>query len=77
MLILISNRSSAWLFGGPKFEFRTPLHHCTFSGMLVYFREQAGTCLPDVGALSQWTQFEELTSEGLMPKPLLSSQDIQ
>jgi hypothetical protein len=45
--------------------------------MPAYFWEQVGTCLPDVGVLSHEVQFEELTREGHMPKPLsLSSQDI-
>jgi hypothetical protein len=52
-IIIESNRSSAWLFGGPEFESRTPQHHCTFSCMPVYFWEQVGICSSDVGALSQ------------------------
>jgi hypothetical protein len=47
------NLSSAWLFRGPEFEPRTPLHHCAFSGMPVYFWEQVGSCSQDVEALSQ------------------------
>lgn len=30
---LYCSRSSAWLFAVPEFEPRTPLHHCTFSGI--------------------------------------------
>jgi hypothetical protein len=67
------NWSSAWLFGGPKFESQPPLHHCTFNCMHVYFWEHTGTCSPDVGALSRGVQFEELTCEGQMPKPPLLS----
>jgi hypothetical protein len=45
--------------------------------MPIYYWEQAGTCSLDVGAPSQGVQFEELTREEHMPKPLpLSNQDI-
>lgn len=70
------NWSSAWLFGGPKFESQTPIHIRTFSSVPVYFWEHTGTCSPDVGALSRGVQFKELSCEGHMPKPLLLSRYI-
>jgi hypothetical protein len=72
------NRSNAWFSGGPDFESRTLLHHCTISDMiclstsentLQFFRQMLELSFRGM-------QLEELRHEGHMPKSLpLSSRD--
>jgi hypothetical protein len=67
------NRPSAWIFGGPEFEYPTPLHHCTLSGMRVYFCWNLfARCWSFESG--EGVQFGELTREGHVPKTSTSVQ---